>query len=426
MRPLHQRTLLYRDGLILVTYDLDHPIRPDAWQLEPGLTFLNHGSFGACPTSVSQRQSDLRRELESSPVQFFVSRMPELIDAARDQLATFLGTTPDNLVFVRNATMGVNVVLRSLKWNAGDRILVTNHGYNACINVARFLHQTGQIELDVADIPFPIDDPATVVERLVQSITPQTRLLLVDHVTSPTGLVFPIATIIQECSQRGVMVLVDGAHAPGMTKFELDQCGADFYTGNCHKWLCAPKGTAFLYVKPAYQSAVQPAVISHGFNTPRPSKSNFHAHFDWPGTDDPTGWCSLPAALDFLDRLAPGGHLELSQRNHALVTAGRRLICNALGIEPPCPDSMLGSLASMCLPKELDWDAPDASTHPTDHDRLAATLLQEHRIEVPVFPFADSNAKLLRISAQAYNAIHQYEQLADALVQLRERRSKNG
>jgi isopenicillin-N epimerase len=283
----------------------------------------------------------------------------------------------------------------------------------------------------VARIPVPTASPDQVVEAVVAAVTPRTRLALLSHVTSPTGLVFPIADLVRELDARGVDALVDAAHAPGMVPLDLRAIDAAYVTANAHKWLCAPKGAAFLHIREDRRHvdgrlAIRPLVTSHGANTRPPGVSPFRAEFDWVGTADPSAALSIPAALDFMAGLAPGGWPELMAANRDLAIAGRDVLCEALEIEPPAPDSLLGSLAAVPLPDDV---APGVAD-------LNAFLYEKHRIEVPVYwwpvdavfapgipPPTSRRTRILRISAQRYNDIAQYERLAAVLRDLRRQAS---
>ena len=387
------------------------------WLLEDGLAFLNHGSFGACPRVVMEEQSRLRAEMERNPVRFLWREIGERLDAARAELARFVGADAEELAFVPNATTAVNSVLRSLELQPGDELIATDHGYNACGNIlAECARRTGA-KVFTARIPFPIRGPEQAVAAILSAVTPRTRFVLVDHVTSPTALVLPVAEIIREVEPRGIAVFVDGAHAPGMLPLDLRALQPSFYTGNLHKWVCAPRGAGFLFVRQDRQQGVHPATISHGYNTPREGRSQFHDEFDWQGTLDVTAWLTVPAAIRFGARLLPGGWPALMRHNHELALAARRLLCERLGIEPPCPDAMLGSMAALPLPGALQEKNPGESRAVIARfDPLQSALLEQHCIEVPIVRWGAPARRWFRISAHAYNSPDEYERLADALT----------
>jgi isopenicillin-N epimerase len=372
------------------------------WRIDPTIAFLNHGSFGACPIPVLEFQQALRDRLELQPLHFFEKEYEPLLDVARVELATFVGANPEDLALISNATTGVNTVLRSLQFHRGDQLLTTSQEYNACRNALYFVAERSGATVVVADIPYPITDAEQILEIVLEKVTPKTRLALLDHVVSQTGFVFPIVQLVRQLTELGIETLVDGAHAPGMLPLNLHEIGATYYTGNCHKWLCAPKGAAFLYVQRDRQSTIRPLTISHGANSPRNDRSRFHLEFDWTGTNDPTAILSLPEALHFMGSLLAGGWAELMQQNRNKAIAARHILCQALDIPPPCPDSMLGALATVPL--------PDGS-----FQALKQLLLEQFKIEVPIVPFPASPQRLVRISAQIYNSLKQYEMLAEAL-----------
>ena len=383
----------------------------DAWTLDPEIVFLNHGSFGACPRAVLEHQAELRARLEREPVLFMAREIGARVDAAREALARFLNAPPEDVVPVRNATSGVNAVLRTLPLAAGDEIVVTSHGYNACNNTVHFAAERAGARVVVAELPFPLRSEDEVVEAVLGAVTERTRLALLDHVTSPTGLVLPLERLIPELRERGVRVLVDGAHAPGMLALDLTALDADYYTGNCHKWICAPKGAAFLYVRRELQPEVRPTVISHGANSPRTDRSRFRLEFDWIGTDDPTAFLSVPAALDTLAGLVPGGWDEVRGRNRELVLLGRERVCAALGIDEPAPASLIGTLASVPLPPSEEPVTESVFAF----EPLQRALFEEERIEVPVFLWPAPPQRVLRMSAQLYNEPAHYDALAAGL-----------
>ena len=384
------------------------------WALDPSIAFLNHGSFGACPRPVLAAQQRWRERLEAEPVRFMVRELEPALDVARAALAGFVGARPQDLVFVPNATAGVSTVLASQALQPGDELLTTDHAYNACRNALERTAARSGARVVVARVPFPLRDADEVVAPLLAAATPRTRLALIDHVTSPTGLVLPVERLVPALQMRGVDVLVDGAHAPGMLPLDLSRLGAAYYTGNCHKWLCAPKGCALLHVRADRQAGILPLVTSHGANSPRTDRSRFQLEFAWPGTHDPTPFLVLPDALDFLGGLMPGGWPALQAANRALALAARDLLCAALQVLPPAPDGMLGSLAAVPLP---DGDGRAAESPPF-LDPLQERLFHEHRIEVPVFAWPAAPRRLIRVAAQAYNTIGQYERLAGVLREL--------
>ena len=378
------------------------------WTLDPAITFLNHGSFGATPRVVLDKQTALRAQMEREPVRFFVRELEPLLDDARRTLASFLGADVEGLAFVPNATAGVNAVLRSLDLDKLDELLVTNHEYNACRNTIDYVAGLEGAKVVVADIPFPIDSPDVVIERVLEKVTDRTRLFLIDHITSQTALILPVERLVQELASRGVDTLVDGAHAAGFLPLDLRAIGAAYYTGNLHKWVCAPKGAAFLYVRENRRRSIHPIAISHGANASRTDRSRFHLEFDWTGTFDPTAWLSVPAALEFMD--SHGGWPEVMRRNNALALLARDILCDALGIAPPAPDAMLGAMAAIPLPDGTQNTAPSLYGDP-----LQDTLLYEYSIEVPLVPWPHPPKRVLRVSAQLYNELGDYEKLAAAL-----------
>lgn len=391
------------------------PSSAKGWPLDPSVTFLNHGSFGSCPLAVLEFQRKLRERMEQQPVKFFVRDLEELIDEARVQLAKFLGGQADNLVFVPNATSGVNTVLRSLSFEPGDELIVTDHEYNACRNALDFVAQRTGAKVVVAKIPFPLGSVEQVIEAVMDTVISNTRLALVDHVTSQTGLVLPIELLVHELNARGVDTLVDGAHAPGMLPLNLHALNAAYYTGNCHKWLCAPKGAAFLYVRADRQENIRPLIISHGANSPRTNRSRLLIEFGWTGTGDPTAALSVPKAIEFMRLLLPGGWPAVMKHNRELALSARHVLCESLQIPPPCPAEFIGALAAVPIP---DSRSNKRTKNPLYLDPLQNQLLNKFGIEVPVIPWPAPPKRLLRISAQLYNALPQYEKLAKALGKL--------
>lgn len=396
------------------TTPVSAPPRPsrDAslWRHDPSVTYLNHGSFGGCPTPILARQSELRDRMEAEPIRFMVDELEPLLVESIGRLAAFIGAPPDGVVPVTNATTGVNAVLRSLDLSPGDELLVTDHEYNACRNAVEFVAQRAGARVVVAAVPFPIASPDQVVRAILSAVTPRTRLALIDHITSQTALIFPIVEVVRELKARGVETLVDGAHAPGMVPVDIGRIDPAYYTGNCHKWMCCPKGAGFLYVREGLRDRVRPVVISHGANSARTDRSRYFIEFTWTGTGDPTPFCCIPAALDFMASLAGDGWEGVMRENRGLALWGRDAVCAALGVARPAPDSMIGSMASIPLP---DKAGPKRRTN--HHDDLQERLIARG-FQVPIVPWPRLPQRLVRISAQRYNSIGQYSALGDALV----------
>jgi isopenicillin-N epimerase len=381
------------------------------WPLDRGVIFLNHGSFGACPSEVLRHQAALRDEMEAEPVRFLSRELDDRLDPARQALAAFVGADAEDLAFVVNATSGVNAVVRSLAFSAGDELLTTDHAYNACKNALEYVAGRSGARVVIAKIPFPVASPDEVVDAVLAKVTPRTRLALLDHVTSPTALVLPIERLIAELSGRGVEVMVDGAHAPGMVPLDLRTLGATYYSGNCHKWICAPKGSGFLWVRRDRHAAIHPLTISHGANAVRPGRARFRLEFDWTGTSDPTAWLTVPKAIDYMGSLIAGGWPALMARNRELALEARRLLCETVGTPPPCPDEMVGSIASIRLP-----DGPTTEVFWRHPDPLQRRLFDGWGIEVPIMSWPAAPRRLVRVSAQLYNSRDHYTRLAEALA----------
>lgn len=386
------------------------------WQIDSSLTFLNHGCFGSVPRVVSEFQNNLRDQLENDPIRFLAPEreLEQKLDEVRRCIGRLAGADPNNLVFVRNSTDGVNAVLQSLRLDPGDEIVITNHGYNACNNVARFIAKRFSAKVRIAEIAYPIQGPEQVIDSVRSQMNRRTKLLLVDHVTSPSAIIFPVTGLIELAKSYGSKIMVDGAHATGMVPLHLEDWAPDYYTANHHKWLCAPKASGFLYVRPELQESVHPTVISHPYNTERPGRTRFTASFDWVGTHDPTPILAIPAALEFLKSLHGDEIDGLLRSNHEALLEARDLLCDEMGIDSPAPDSMLGSMLSIPIKGLPVEQAP----------QLADRLRQQFRIEVPVYGgLKDAENRslgtsLMRISIQSYNDRGDVEKLVSALRKL--------
>lgn len=372
----------------------------DRWVLDPHTTHLNHGSFGATPRSVLDTQRRLQDRFEANPTGFIEDHYLEEIDRARARLAAFVGTEPASLAFVTNATTGVASVVGSLDLAPGDEILTTDHTYNACRNIIDVQAAQAGATVRIAPIEFPDASPDRAAEAVLSRVTGRTRLVVIDHVTSPTALVLPIERILEELEPQ-VPVLVDGAHAPGMLELKLGELGASYYTGNLHKWVCAPKGAGMLHVAERHRESVRPAVVSHGWNTPHGDRSLFHRLFDWTGTFDPSAWLSVPAALDEMASMDPDGWPGVMRTNRELALAARDLLCDRLSISRPAPDDMIGSMAAVPLVAPVPG---------------LARGLRDQGIVATIPEWPRSGSFVLRVSAQQYNAMADYERLADAVL----------
>lgn len=384
------------------------------WSLDPGIVFLNHGSFGATPKVILEKQHGLQLQLEREPVRFYVRELYGHVLNSLEKLAAFTGAKATNLVFVKNATMGVNTILHALKFNEGDEILVHSHAYGACANAVRWYAERYKLKVNVADIPFPVNNAGEVTAAFIKAVTPRTRLALVDHVTSATGIIFPVEHITRALQEKGVEVLVDGAHAPGMLPLQLEQLGAEYYTGNCHKWICSPKGSALLYVREDKHSAITPLQVSHHFDAPVAPERKWQGQFFWPGTDDFSAWCCVGDAIDFFENNFEGGWKKIREQNRSLTLKARKHISEKLGTPLPAPEEMIANLSTIYL---RETALPSYGFNYISD--LQEKLFTEYKIEVPVFPFNRAQPRQwVRIAAQLYNSMEQYEYLADALQEL--------
>ena len=394
------------------------------WALDPTVTFLNHGSFGACMNATLEVQRGWRDKLEAHPVRFLARDLEDLLDWTRSEIGAFMSAEADDLALMTNSTAGVNTVLRSLRFEKGDEILATDHAYNSCLNAIRFVASGASAKVVLARIPFPIASPDEAFDAIMAAVTPRTKLAMIEHVTSPTALVLPIERLVPALAEKGVDVLVDGAHGPGMLPLKLRDLAPAYYVGSLHKWVCAPKGSAFLYVRRDRQALIKPLSISSGSNDTRVDRSKFRLEFDWNGTFDPSAWLTVPAAIDGLGEMLHGGWPVVIATNRQLAISARDILSEALHTDVQAPRSMIGSMASVRLP-DGPWPRQEAIR------RLAMieAAIRTRRFEVPLIPWpcpwlVDSGDLpedtefdiLLRISAQAYNYLGQYERLASILA----------
>jgi isopenicillin-N epimerase len=356
---------------------------------------VNHGSFGATPRAVRQAQRAWQDRMERQPSRFMNTVYPAAVRSAADALARFLNADGNDLVFVDNATTGCNAVLRSLSLPAGGEVVILSHAYGAVHNAVRFVTEQEGARIIQAAVPFPDPTEESLIATVTAALSPRTCLAVIDHITSPSAIVVPIQRIVAACHAAGVKVLVDGAHAPGQIDLDLTAIGADWYVGNCHKWLCAPKGCAFLHAGPAAQAGLHPGTISHGYG------SGFLAEFDWTGTTDPARFLAVTEAIAFHQRL---GGAALRERNRALAAEGACLVAQRLNTEVGTQGAVAGAMATIRLPVA---DASPAAALAFRQRLMAACT------DAPVHAF--DGALWLRLSAFAYNTMEDYVRLA-ALV----------
>jgi isopenicillin-N epimerase len=379
------------------------PIRPNLrsdFLIEPNLAFLNHGSFGAVPRVVLDEQTKWRDRIESDPIELLGRQRPQLVDDAKLEIGHWLGMNPTDFGLVTNATEGINCVLRSLQFSAGDELLTTTHVYNAIRQAMRYISaKTGAAYREI-DVPVPINSAADIEQPILRAITSRTKLLVIDHITSPTALVFPIRDILAACADRGVDVLIDGAHAPGMLPLDIQTLSPAYYAGNLHKWTCAPKGSAFLWVRPDKQSPIHPLVVSHFF------EQGLAKEFGWQGTRDISAWLSVPRALRFMAEI---GWNAVMTHNHAMAVWANQFLCQRWNVKSisPVDGSLLGSMATVLLPPPLDQLPVE------DVLKLQQNLHDQHRIEVPIMTWSGRN--YVRPCCQIYNVAADIHRLADAI-----------
>ena len=366
--------------------------------LRRDVTFLNHGSYGACPLPVFETYQHWQRELEYQPVDFLGRRTPGLLAEARAVLAGYLHADMADLVWVPNATLGVNVVARSLNLLPGDEILATDHEYGAVDRTWRFICGERGARYINQPINLPLADPSEVVEQLWAGVTPHTKVISISHISSPTALIFPVAEICRRAREAGILTLIDGAHAPGQIPLDLEQIGADFYTGNCHKWMCSPKGAGFLHARREMQHLLKPLVVSHGYESTTPSGSTYQDYFGWAGTCDPAAYLSVPAAIAFQQSY---DWVNVQAACHALLVEARSRIAEMTGLVQVCPDSpeWISQLCVLPMPTSPEIDL--------------GRLWKQYQIEAPITTWRDR--RFVRISIQAYNTPADIERLIEAI-----------
>ena len=370
-------------------------LRP-RFALHEDMVFLNHGAYGATPRELLERQNEWRLRMEAQPPRFFMNELPGLVRGAAAELASFVGSSPERTVLLENATSGINAVLRSLRFAPGDRIVTTDHVYGAVRNTLRFVAGRAGAGVVEVPVPMPLRTPGDIADALECALDDRTRLVVVDHVASPSALVFPIADVVRRCRARRIPVLVDGAHAPGLIDLDVDAIGAEWYVGNAHKWLCAPKGVAFLCAGEG-TAEIHPTTISHALG------QGLTAEFGKIGTRDPSAWLCIPDAIGFHRRL---GGPALRERNAALAGSAGVALAGALGCEPGGPAASFAAMVTVRLPCDLEATWENAG-------RIRERLWHDHRIEVLVAAVAGS--LWLRLSVFAYNDETDFDGLAEAV-----------
>ena len=371
--------------------------------LDPSVTFLNHGSFGATPKPVFKEYQRWQRELEYQPVEFLGRRITGLLAEARAALGEYLGTHADNLVYTQNVTISLNIVARSLELGPGDEVLSTNHEYGAMDRTWRFLSKELGFRYINQHIEMPITTEEKFIEDLWHGVSPRTRVIFMSHITSPTAIIFPVKEIVRRAREAGILTVIDGAHVAGQIPLHLDSLGADFYGGNLHKWLCAPKGAGFLYARPAVQHLLKPLVVSWGYESEFPSGSTFVDHHEWWGTRDMAAFLSVPKAIQFQDE---NNWDEIRDLCHQLVTYAQNQICELTSLAPlhPQTDNWYAQLAAAPLPAD------------TDLKLLKERLYDDYRVEIPLIEW--NGNRLIRISVQGYNTKRDVDTLIRALSNL--------
>jgi isopenicillin-N epimerase len=387
----------------------DNPSDPrSAWSIRPGVTYLNHGSFGPTPKPALAARREWSERLAAEPMDYFIRTMETHLDEAADRLGRFVGCEGRDLLFVDNATVGMNIVAANTALEPGDEILAGDQEYGAVLRVWRRVCQKAGAKLVVRSLPSPMTSAEEVAEALISGVTEKTKLLIVSHVTSPTATVLPVGLICRKARERGVPVCIDGPHAVAMRPIHLAKLDCDFYAASCHKWLSAPFGSGFLYVARRRQQNLMPTTTSWGGSLGgRPA--SWKDEFTWVGTRDPAAFLSIPAAIDFLETY---GIEKFRTETHALAQYARERIQSVTGIEPLIPDSVdwYGSMIAMPLPLN---DPPP--THRGWGHPLQRAFWEKHQIETPILNAA--GRWLLRVSCHLYNTRADIDQLVDALSQ---------
>jgi isopenicillin-N epimerase len=382
------------------------PIRPNLrsdFMIDPGLAYLNHGSFGAMPSVVFEEQNRWRRKVEADPIELLGRQCPALVEAAKEDIGKTFGMAPRDFGLVTNATEGINAVLRSLKFAAGDELLTTNHVYNAIRQAMKFIARQSGATYREIEVAVPVRSPTEIEQAVLNAVTSRTRLVVIDHITSPTALVFPVEKILAGCADKGVDVMIDGAHGPGMFPLNIERLAPAYYAGNLHKWACGPKGSAFLWIRPDRQSPVHPLVVSHFY------EQGIVKEFAWQGTRDFSAWFATPRALQYL---AETGWSRIMNHNHAMAVWANEFLCAKWNVQSisPLDGTLLGSMAAVPLPPPLDIASTD------DVARFQQRLHDEFRVEAPFMTWNGRN--YIRPCCQIYNVPDDVERLGSAIERM--------
>jgi isopenicillin-N epimerase len=371
------------------------------WSLAEGLTYLNNGSFGPTPRAVSAARQRWIDEIESDPHDFLVRQLGPRLGEVRRRLAEFVGTSADNLALVENATVAMNIAAASVELKPGDEVLANDHEYGAVLRLWQRVCQRAGATLVVQPLAVPIERSGAVVDELFSAVTQRTRILVVSHISSPTAIVFPLEAICRRAGELGIITCVDGPHAVAMVDVQLDRLDCDYYTASCHKWLCAPLGTGFLYVHPRRQQAIEPALVSWG-RTLEGDAASWRDEFNWIGTRDPSPFLAVPAAIDFLGKVGLDG---FRQRTHGLAAYARGQLASSLGATALVPDDpqWYGSMLSMRLPEG-------------EGEPLQRALWERYKIEIPIVSW--QGMRLVRPSCHLYTRREDIDLLVKALEEL--------
>ncbi|MDX9911997.1 MAG: aminotransferase class V-fold PLP-dependent enzyme [Phycisphaerales bacterium] len=416
------------------------------WAIDPALTFLNHGSYGACPRVVLDRQRELRERMERDPVRFFMQDIETLMDRTRDAVGALIDADPASLAPAPNSTVACATVLRHIAWNPGDEIIVSHHEYSSCINEIGRLAQSHDVRPVHADLPAVLDTPEQVIEATLKCVTPRTRLCLVSHVTSCGGAVLPVERLVALLRERGVETLVDGAHTPGQIELSVRRIGAAYYVAGLHKWCATPKGGAFISVRDDLRSGFRPLSLSSRAAKKRTDRDLYRCDFEYVGTADYTGHLCVPDAFAFMASLSEGGWPAVMRRNLRLARAASAMITSTLrevaphdDVRPLCAEGLMGAMASVRLPacppdlatrlaKDRWVRMDDPFFRPlarTLGDPVQDALVERYNIQTPVWkqdgPAPEFGKRFIRVCAHPSLCLGDFEHLCNALREMHAR-----